>query len=207
MTQISAVNYIHSHAALQTHHDYLLPGLVSALGNLTNRRIFEIGFGNGSVAHYLTGLGYEVAGIEPSASGLSHARLSYPTLELHQGDAYQPLAERFGQFAAVYSLEVIEHVYSPRQFMQTAYALVQPGGILILSTPYHGYLKNLAIAAAGGFDRHVNPLWDHGHIKFWSIRTLTVLLSESGFVNPSFVRVGRIPQLAKSMIAIAHRPK
>ena len=80
-----------------------------------------------------------------------------------------------------------------------------PGGVAIISTPYHGYLKNLALAVSGRLDRHFTALWDHGHIKFWSIETLSKLLREAGFNRLEFRRVGRIPPLAKSMIAIARR--
>ena len=81
-----------------------------------------------------------------------------------------------------------------------------PGGAII-STPYHGYLKNLALAVTGQMDAHFTALWDHGHIKFWSIPTLTQLITETGFTNIRFRRVGRIPALAKSMIAVAQKPQ
>ena len=55
-------------------------------------------------------------------------------------------------------------------------------------------------------DKHFTALWDNGHIKFWSIDTLGELLREAGFVDVRFERVGRIPPLAKSMIAIARKP-
>lgn len=55
-------------------------------------------------------------------------------------------------------------------------------------------------------DAHFTALWDHGHIKFWSIRTLGELLREAGFVNLRFERVGRVPALAKALIAIARKP-
>ncbi len=106
----------------------------------------------------------------------------------------------------VISLEVVEHVYAPRTYAQTLFNLIEPGGTAIISTPYHGYWKNLALAVTGKMDRHFTVLWDHGHIKFWSIETLTKLLAEFGFVDIRFHRVGRIPQLAKSMIAVARRP-
>lgn len=56
-------------------------------------------------------------------------------------------------------------------------------------------------------DAHFTALWDHGHIKFWSIRTLGELLREAGFVDLRFVRVGRVPALAKAMIVMARRPR
>ena len=79
------------------------------------------------------------------------------------------------------------------------------GGTAILSTPYHGYWKNLALALSGQMDRHFTALWDHGHIKFWSMKTLALLLEEAGFRDIRFARVGRIPALAKAMIAVARR--
>jgi 2-polyprenyl-6-hydroxyphenyl methylase/3-demethylubiquinone-9 3-methyltransferase len=105
------------------------------------------------------------------------------------------------------SLEVVEHVYSPRDFAQTIFDVLVPGGLVILSTPYHGYLKNLLIAITNSYDRHHDPLWDHGHIKFWSMDTLSQLLEEIGFAQIRFDRVGRIPPLAKSMIALARKPE
>jgi 2-polyprenyl-6-hydroxyphenyl methylase/3-demethylubiquinone-9 3-methyltransferase len=103
----------------------------------------------------------------------------------------------------VISLEVVEHVYAPSDYARTLFDLVEPGGTVIVPTPYHGYLKDLALAVSGKMDQHLTALWDHGHIKFWSISTLEILLTEAGFRNIRFHRVGRIPALAKSMISVA----
>jgi 2-polyprenyl-6-hydroxyphenyl methylase/3-demethylubiquinone-9 3-methyltransferase len=105
----------------------------------------------------------------------------------------------------VVSLEVIEHCFDPRRFARTFYNLIATGGVGILSTPYHGYLKNLALAVMGKWDDHLTVLWDGGHIKFFSIATLRTLLEETGFNNIRFVRVGRIQLLAKSMIAVVRK--
>lgn len=75
----------------------------------------------------------------------------------------------------------------------------------MLSTPYHGYLKNLALALAGKWDDHLGPLWDGGHIKFFSKRTLRALLEEAGFQQIDLLRVGRVPALAKSLVAVVRR--
>jgi len=102
-------------------------------------------------------------------------------------------------------LEVVEHLYDPRLYAKTMFDLVRPGGGVVVSTPYHGYLKNLALAASGKMDQHFTALWDGGHIKFFSIETLSRLLSEAGFVDLRFARAGRIPALAKSMICCARK--
>lgn len=170
------------------------------------RRVFDLGCGNGSTAAHLAALGYDMTGIDPSADGIERARRVHPGLSIDQGSAYDDLAGRYGRFPAAISLEVVEHLYNPRAFARTLFDLIEPGGLALVSTPYHGYLKNLAIALFDKSDSHWSPLWDHGHIKFWSRPTLTVLLEEAGFRDIRFHRVGRIPALAMSMIAVARRP-
>lgn len=198
----------HSHS-----HAYLLPTVKAELTRVKERisnselKLFELGCGNGSLAAVLTDDCWEVVGVDPSVSGIEVANGNYPLLQLEIGSASENLAARFGRFPAVISLEVIEHVYAPRGYAATIYDLLKPGGTAIISTPYHGYLKNLALAASGKMDQHFTALWDNGHIKFWSIQTLTTLLQEAGFQNIRFVRVGRVPALAKSMIAVAKRPE
>lgn len=154
----------------------------------------------------LAGLGYSVTAIDPSSSGIRLASQAYANVSFAERSAYDDLAKEFGSFPAVVSLEVVEHCYWPRKFADTAFTLCEPGGVAIISTPFHGYLKNLALAVAGKFDSHWSPLWDGGHIKFWSENSLSTLLKERGFSEVSFVRVGRIAIFAKSMIAVARKP-
>jgi 2-polyprenyl-3-methyl-5-hydroxy-6-metoxy-1,4-benzoquinol methylase len=191
-------------AMLSCGHAYLLPVVDSEIARLKPIRIFDLGCGNGSVADALSKY-CPVIGVDPSDTAVEQARTNYPRLRIEKGSAYDDLARKFGRFPVVISLEVVEHLYDPRLYARHLFDLLESGGTLILSTPYHGYLKNVVLALGGKMDQHFNPLWDGGHIKFWSIRTLTTLLSEVGFVDIEFRRVGRIPPLAKAMIAIARR--
>lgn len=169
------------------------------------RRLFELGCGNGSLAVRLAAPGREIVAVDASQSGIEQARLASGSVRFEVATAGDDLAGRFGQFDVVLSVEVIEHLYSPRTCIDRIRDLLVPGGTLILTTPYHGYLKNLAIAALGKFDAHVNPLWEGGHIKFFSAATLTRLLEAGGLHVESVQRIGRIPPLAKSMVVVARR--
>ncbi len=204
-----ATEYQHLVTGLNASHDYLVPTVLRQLETTgllgVDRRLFEMGFGNGSVAFELSQHGWAVTGVEVSESGLQHARLRYPTLQLEEGSVYDDLANKYGRFPVVISLEVVEHLYSPRIFVQRMFDLLEPGGLAILSTPYHGYWKNLALAVTGKWDQHLTALWDHGHIKFWSPATISTLLREAGFQPPTIERVGRIPIVAKSMVVLARR--
>ena len=145
--------------------------------------VLDLGCGNGALAEELLRWGYDPIGIDPSTSGIAQARRGLPSIPFHQATAdTAAIAQlQLPAFDAVVSTEVVEHVYSPRQWAAAAYAALKPGGVLICSTPYHGYLKNCALAISGKLDAHFTALWDGGHIKFWSRRTLTALLQEAGF--------------------------
>lgn len=201
--------YSYDSAESTVAHRVLLPMVVNLLRSETrgHRRVFDLGCGNGAVARHLADLGFTVTGVDPSEQGIGWARQADPSLDLHVGSAYDDLSGSFGRFPIVVSLEVVEHLYFPRKYARSVFDLLEPGGVAIISTPYHGYMKNLALALTNRMDQHFTALWDHGHIKFWSRRTLRGLLEEAGFREISFRRVGRIPMLAMSMIAVARKPR
>lgn len=201
--------YPHTDSSPPQAHGYLVPAVLRNLSSLHlpnhKRRILDLGCGNGSAAAVFRKAGFEVVGVDPSAAGIAQARAAHPHIQFHRASAYDDLVSRYGRFPVVVSLEVVEHLYFPHVFAQRVYDLLEDGGFAIISTPYHGYLKNLAIALAGRMDRHYTALTAHGHIKFWSRRTMGRLLEEAGFQRVRFELVGRIPPVAKSMIAVVGR--
>lgn len=215
MTDLDS-EYSYTNAAPTHANNYLWPVVFAELDTLlgcspdelegAKRRVLDLGCGNGATSNELARRGNEVVGVDPSESGIAQARSVHSMPRFEVASAYDDLPARYGVFDAVISLEVIEHVMWPRAFADVAYRSLKPGGHALISTPYHGYWKNLALALTGKMDDHFTALWDGGHIKFWSERTLTRLLSEQGFTQIRFLRVGRIAPLAKSMVAIARRP-
>lgn len=182
-------------------HSYLFAPVEAELKHCGARQVLDLGCGNGAFAGHLNDAGYEVTGLDHSSSGIARARRNHPRLAFAQHDLMKPLAvEHMRKFDAVIAIEVIEHLMLPRQLMRAAVQALRPGGVFIVTTPYHGYLKNLALAITGAMDEHWHPLRDYGHVKFFSRRTLTLLFEEFGFIEIRFRTAGRIPALAKSMI-------
>jgi SAM-dependent methyltransferase len=171
-------------------------------------RLLDVGCGNGYIAGHYLARGHQVVGIDLSPEGIELARRTYPAGRFELMEADENILQKLGEepFDVVISTEVVEHLYSPRPYARGCYSALKPGGRFILSTPYHGYLKNLAVAVLGRFDRHVSALWDGGHIKFWSYNTLSALLKEMGFVNILFRGAGRFPYLWKSMVMSGDKP-
>jgi 2-polyprenyl-3-methyl-5-hydroxy-6-metoxy-1,4-benzoquinol methylase len=182
---------------------YLLPVLRRAVSPCpANAAVLDLGCGNGALTSVLLARpGWRVTGVDTSPSGIRIAQAAHRNIEFVLADAAGPL-DGFepGAFDLVVSIEVIEHVPEPRQLARNAHRLLRPGGLAVFTTPYHGYLKNLALATAGRMDAHFTALWDGGHIKFWSRKTLAGLLAEAGFSDLRFHGAGRLPHLWKSMV-------
>lgn len=188
-------------------HRYLVPPTVRVLRERGARVVLDLGCGNGSFTALLQRRNFLVVGCDASASGIALARRAHPRVDFFEHDVSNPLPASFeGAYDAVVSLEVVEHLMQPRNLVVRAYSALRPGGVLLMSTPYHGYLKNLSLALTNKFDEHWHPLRDFGHVKFFSRRTLSQLACEAGFSVRSVLRVGRIPAFACSMILVAVKP-
>ena len=187
---------------------YLWRHIITLCAELGGRRIVDIGCGNGALCRELASRGYEVVGCEPSADGVRVAQSAAPELMFHQlGVDDEPSAVGNESFDVAIATEVIEHLVWPRNLPRFAKQVLRPGGHLIISTPYHGYMKYLVLALTNKWDAHLNPFWDGGHIKFWSRKTLSQLLNEAGFRVVRFIGAGRLPFLWKSMIIVAQKPQ
>jgi len=207
-TLSSASNeYIWDVAGEAGSHPYLLPAVTAELQRLRARCVLDLGCGNGTFTAQLLKAGYDITGMDHSSSGIALAQREYPRIPFARHDLHDELpAAHAGKYDAVVAVEVIEHLLLPRRLMAAATAALRPGGALVITTPYHGYLKNLALAMTGKFDEHWAPLRDYGHVKFFSRRTLTQLFEEFGYRDIAFRTAGRVPPLAKSMVVSGIKP-
>lgn len=185
---------------------YIVPSLLRLLkGKQIRGKILDIGCGNGSMARSLEAEGHEVWGCEWDPAGVDIANRAKPG-RFMRWDLNDP-REHFPwrEFQAVISSEVIEHLYFPRNLFRLAHQVLMPDGLLVVTTPYHGYFKNLALCLAGKWDRHHDVLHDGMHIKFFSPESLGTMMLAEGFKNEGWQGCGRVPGLWKSMVMWGRR--
>jgi 2-polyprenyl-3-methyl-5-hydroxy-6-metoxy-1,4-benzoquinol methylase len=181
---------------------YLYGPLTSLLNKAENKCILDVGCGNGYLAIYLNKCGYDVYGTDASENGIAIAKQTSPDRFFVQDLSTDELPQQLQGLPidTIISTEVIEHLYDPDSFIKFCKKNLSGKGELIISTPYHGYLKNLVLSVFNKWDLHLSPAWHGGHIKFWSRNTLGKILTDNGFKVIAFKGCGRIPYLWKSMI-------
>ena len=191
------------HSDGPTHNfGYQLNDLIGLIDKSKNRYILDLGCGNGYLVNHLITLGYNAWGTDASEKGIAIAQRTNPDRFFVQdlsSDALPPQLQAI-PFDTIISTEVIEHLYNPQAFIDFCKQQLKPGGELIITTPYHGYLKNLTLSIFNRWDSNMDPLWLGGHIKLWSRKTLTKVLTDSGFTVTQFRGCGRFPYFWMSMI-------
>ena len=191
------------HNDAPTHNmGYQLEHLVSLLDETKSQYILDLGCGNGYLVNYLVEQGYNAYGTDASEKGIEIAKKSHADRFFVQDLSADSLPAELQNipFETIISTEVIEHLYNPEAFINFCKNQLMPGGELIITTPYHGYLKNLTLSILNKWDSHMDPLWLGGHIKLWSKKTLTQALRNAGFEVVNFIGCGRVPYFWKSMM-------
>ncbi len=207
---MAGISYQYTTANTSASHSYLYPTVSRFLRQIpAGSIVLDAGCGNGSFLSRFQDRGWRLHGSDYSPTGLQFARNTFPEIHFFLADAQAPYTEflsTVGPVDAIISTEVIEHLYDPHAFLCNCYGLLKPGGTLVLTTPYHGYLKNLLLAISGKMEFHHDALRVHGHIKFFSRQTIECALTDAGFTSIKFAGTGRIPYAWKSMVLKATRP-
>jgi len=166
-------------------------------------RVLDAGCGSGDLVALLASAGHEAIGMDVSVRAVELASSRHPDATfVHHSVEELPWPVEAGSFDAVVSFEVLEHLLRPRRLLEGARTALRSGGQLVLTTPYHGLFKNLAIAVAA-FDRHFAVEGDH--LRFFSDRALRRLLEDTGFEVVRMEHLGRTRWLWADVFACARK--
>jgi ubiquinone biosynthesis O-methyltransferase len=191
------------------HHKYLINSIETILKkiNTSDIELLDIGCGNGVLTSKISKFFKHTTGIDLSGTGIEQAQKIKSEKLTFMNMSIEDMIDSKKKFKFITSFEVIEHQYLPDDFLNKINQILDDNGILLLSTPYNGYIKNLIISLIGKNDWHYNPLWRHGHIKFFSVKTLTKILKECNFEIIKKKFSGRFYPINCSMIFLNKKIK
>jgi 2-polyprenyl-3-methyl-5-hydroxy-6-metoxy-1,4-benzoquinol methylase len=153
-------------------------------------RAIEIGFGAGIYLPALAESFTEVVASDLDQAHLDHARsiaVKYPNIELIRDDILDSRLPAHS-FSLVLCSEVIEHISGTERVLAGIHRLLEPGGILLVSTPQRWSLMEMAakIAFLPGVVRIVRRIYgeavfDMEHTNLMTARETERQLSRAGF--------------------------
>lgn len=151
---------------------------LAALARQEPGRVVDVGCGRGDLAAYLTGRGWRVTGIEPSASACEVARAR--GIDARQGTAEDVELDGESYDAAIFR-HSLEHVTEPALALERIRDSLRPGGWVLISVPNYGCWQRRRFASR----------WYHldlpRHRVHFTESGLGRLLERTGFNSPEIM--------------------
>jgi len=169
--------YIRDHTAARFDRD------PKRLDSLSGLRILDIGCGGGILCEPLARLGAAVVGADPAPSNIAvarqHAAQSGLSIDYRNTSA-EALAQAGEAFDVVLAMEVVEHVADVGLFIDSAAAMVRPGGLLFVAT-LNRTVKSFALAIVGAeYILRWLPRGTHQWDKFVTPNELEIAIAQGG---------------------------
>ena len=165
-------DYVAERALLERQFRARLARLRRFVPSPGSKRLFEIGAAYGFFLSVARDVFERVEGIDIAADAAAMARESFG-LPVATGDFLDHRVDGFVDVVCLW--DTIEHLVRPDMYIKKAAAILEPGGVLALTT---GDIESLMARMRGANWRQIHP---PTHLHYFSRATLARLLERFGF--------------------------
>lgn len=167
-----------------------------------------LGIGQGALPLCLDlhSAGYAVAVMNPNESSMASADESTPAYQFHS-----PIIEFDRDQTKTVNFNMAIIIESGKPFLnlstliKLATARLQSGSVILLSIPYHSYLKNLVITMSQWWNLFYSGARFSDSIQYWPRKALTELLKANGFAVIEHVGVRDASLQWETLIIVARK--
>ncbi len=139
-------------------------------GELTGKRVLDIGCGGGLLSEALAKAGAQVVAIDLSRNAIeiaqSHLKISGLNIDYRVTSAEDLAAQDPSGFDVITCMEMLEHVPDPQGIVMACHSLIKPSGSVFFSTLNRTSRAFLLAVVAAEYVLNLVPRGTHDHRKF-----------------------------------------
>lgn len=168
--------------------------------------ILDFGCGHGQVMTEMSKINptSTYAGIDVSRKAIKLASKLHPKSKFYVASDGARFPVRSNTYDFVLASDVIEHIFYTQQALSELTRVLKPGGKILISTPYHGVIKNIALSIYG-FEKVFDPT--EAHIRFFTKKSLYGMLTKAGLTIEKYGHFGRFFPLSRGMFVVCSKPR
>ncbi len=168
-------------------------------------KVLDLGCYVGDVVHEISQLGFAGYGVDVAEENVVKALKKYPHCTFAVADLDKDtIPFDNSHFDIIWAGDIIEHVHNTINLFSELNRVLKNDGSLVCSTPYHGVLKMIAISFVD-LKRHFHP--EHPHVRFYTNKSLRMILQKYGFAVVREHYLGRVPLLSNNMFFISRKKR
>lgn len=215
-------NFYHSSLEKENFEDIKLSGwprnrveaIIYAAPEINDGTVLDVGCGNGHLLYQLRNNYEKLVGLEYSFHRLEQAtiNLSGSSFQSIHGSAEDMSLIDSNSIDCIVSADTIEHIPDVYTATNEMFRVLKPGGKIIINTPNIAFVKKRMLLLFGRFPSTSQPnegfgsdiLFDGGHLHYFTFRSLSLLLSRSGFkidYSIGYGSFGRIHNMYPSLLS------
>jgi len=150
-----------------------------------NRKILDVGFGNGLFLALAQQRGWQVQGIDSSPRNIELARNKFKLELTHAG--WEDYVADEGSFEAISFWDVIEHLPDPHAAIVKAKSLLAQNGLILAAVPHDTsllrYLSTAIFRLTGGHaEKGIEKIYLLEHVAYYRLATLQELFRRNQFL-------------------------
>jgi len=157
-----------------------------ALDYVKNNKVLDYGCGTGYGTYMLAKSAQTVVGVDVSDEAIDYAKENFVSDNLLFKSIDEIGVEKYD---VIVSFQVIEHVPNDKAYLKKIKGLLNPGGVLLLTTPNK----------QGRAFNYIQKPWNKYHLKEYTAKSMNNLIKRF-FTDFEILHISSVPELALSEI-------